>query len=209
MAKATYWLVTDNDALQALDWIRAGGLTGADEEDLSNAYLDYFHTGVLGPQGVYIETPLDAKSEFENCVGGWWAPYRLTSVSYNYESGQKTPYVHPAFTDAYYFNPDPNSYDTENVDQWNPGKLVSMISNDMNNLASVDIVFTNDQSKWTRCPIIEMGNDPSLTQGNATLLKGNGNVFSAEDIAAINSSKGLTYEFDTLDGETSRMAVYG
>lgn len=163
------WLtgVADNDALQALDWIRAGGLTGADDEDLSNAYLDYFHTGVLGPQGVYIETPLDAKSEFENCVGGWWAPYRLTSVSYNYESGQKTPYVHPAFTDAYYFNPDPNAYDIENADQWNPGKLVSMISNDMNNLASVDIVFTNDQSKWTRCPIIEMGNDPSLTQGNA------------------------------------------
>lgn len=43
----------------------------------------------------------------------------------------------------------------------------------------------------------------------ATLLKGNGNVFSAEDIAAINSEKGLVYEFDTLDGETSRMAVYG
>lgn len=163
------WLsgVADNDASQALDWIRAGGLTGADNEDLGNAWLDYFHKGVLGPQGVYIETPMDAKSEFENCVGGWWAPYRLTSVSYNYEMSQETPYVHPAFTDAYYFNPDPNSYDIANADQWNPGKLVSMISNDMNNLSSVDIVFTNDQTKWTRCPVIEMGSDPLLTQGNA------------------------------------------
>ncbi len=163
------WLsgVADNDASQALDWIRAGGLTGADNEDLGNAWLDYFHKGVLGPQGVYIETPMDAKSEFENCVGGWWAPYRLTSVSYNYEMSQETPYVHPAFTDAYYFNPDPNSYDIANADQWNPGKLVSMISNDMNNLSSVDIVFTNDKTKWTRCPVIEMGSDPLLTQGNA------------------------------------------
>lgn len=32
-------------------------------------------------------------------------------------------------------------------------------------LASVDIVFTDDKSKWTRCPVIEMGNDPALTEG--------------------------------------------
>lgn len=27
---------------------------------------------------------------------------------------------------------------------------------------SVDIVFTNDKSKWTRCPVIELGHDPNL-----------------------------------------------
>ena len=32
-------------------------------------------------------------------------------------------------------------------------------------LASVDIVFTKDKSKWTRCPVIEMGNDDALTEG--------------------------------------------
>ena len=37
----------------------------------------------------------------------------------------------------------------------------------MMNLASVDIVFTNDKSKWTRCPVIEMGIDPVLTEGGA------------------------------------------
>ena len=178
------WLtgVADNDALQSLDWIRAGGVTGADDQDLSNTWLDYFHRWYQysdidldgdgnTPDSTIVKTPMDAKSEFEGCVGGWWAPYRLTSVSYNYDLGQQTPYLHPAFTDAYYFNPDPNEYDISNIDEWNPGKLVSLISNDMNNLASVDIVFTNDQSKWTRCPVIEMGNDPVLTQGNAKAMR--------------------------------------
>lgn len=34
-------------------------------------------------------------------------------------------------------------------------------------LPSVDIVLTNDQSKWTRVPVIEMGRDPNLTEGGA------------------------------------------
>jgi hypothetical protein len=161
------WLtgVADNDAAQALDWIRAGGVTGSDQEDLSNAWLDYFHTGYSTSTGS-VKTAMDAKSEFENCVGGWWAPYRLTSISYDYIYSEPVEYVHPAFTDAYYYDSS-NEYDIPNENQYNPGKLVSMISNDMNNLASVDIVFTNDQSKWTRCPVIELGNDPLLTQGNA------------------------------------------
>ncbi len=32
-------------------------------------------------------------------------------------------------------------------------------------LFSVNIVFTDDKSKWTRCPVIEMGNDVALTEG--------------------------------------------
>ncbi len=34
--------------------------------------------------------------------------------------------------------------------------------NQLINLASVDIVFTSDKSKWTRCPVIEMSDDPVL-----------------------------------------------
>ncbi len=32
-------------------------------------------------------------------------------------------------------------------------------------LANVDLVFTNDKSKWTRCPVVEMGNFPLKNQG--------------------------------------------
>lgn len=34
-------------------------------------------------------------------------------------------------------------------------------------MPAVDIVLTNDPSKWTRCPVIEMGRDPSLNVGGA------------------------------------------
>ncbi len=34
-------------------------------------------------------------------------------------------------------------------------------------LPSVDIVFTSDKSKWTRCPVIELGHESALNVGNA------------------------------------------
>lgn len=36
-------------------------------------------------------------------------------------------------------------------------------------LPSVDIVITSDKSKWTRCPVIELGREPNLTVGGAEL----------------------------------------
>lgn len=35
----------------------------------------------------------------------------------------------------------------------------------LNKLKSVDIVFTDDKSKWTRCPVIELQDDPNLAIG--------------------------------------------
>jgi hypothetical protein len=37
----------------------------------------------------------------------------------------------------------------------------------LNRVKSVDIVFTKDKSKWTRCPVIEIQNDPVLAEGGA------------------------------------------
>ena len=48
-----------------------------------------------------------------------------------------------------------------------PAFLYSTASNDMSNLPSVDIVFTSDKTKWTRCPVIEMGDDVNQTEGAA------------------------------------------
>ncbi len=45
----------------------------------------------------------------------------------------------------------------------NPGTVVPIFAD----LASVDIVFTSDKSKWTRCPVVETNDDASLTEGNA------------------------------------------
>jgi hypothetical protein len=39
--------------------------------------------------------------------------------------------------------------------------------NQLNNLSSVNIVFTSDKSKWTRCPVLEMQDSLHLSKGNA------------------------------------------
>ncbi|MCB0396019.1 MAG: T9SS C-terminal target domain-containing protein, partial [Flavobacteriales bacterium] len=38
----------------------------------------------------------------------------------------------------------------------------------MSQLASVDVVFTSDKSKWTRCPVIELGPNSSLNEGGTS-----------------------------------------
>lgn len=155
------WLsgIADNDAIQAMDWIRAGGVTGADEQSLKEDWLDYYYKGEINPAtGFARKRALDPKSEYEACAGGWWAPYRLTSSA--------NQYFHPAFTDAHFVTvEDMSGYSVDSLQEANPLQIPSLILNDMNNLASVDIVFTNDKSKWTRCPVIEMGTDVLLTEG--------------------------------------------
>lgn len=155
------WLsgIADNDAVQAMDWIRAGGVTGADAQSLRDDWLDYYYTGEIDPNTHFArKRALDPKSEYEACAGGWWAPYRLTSSA--------NQYFHPAFTDAHFVTvEDMSGYSVDSLQEANPLQIPSLILNDMNNLASVDIVFTNDKSKWTRCPVIEMGTDVLLTEG--------------------------------------------
>lgn len=155
------WLsgIADNDAVQAMDWIRAGGVTGADAQSLRDDWLDYYYTGEIDPNTHFAKKrALDPKSEYEACAGGWWAPYRLTSSA--------NQYFHPAFTDAHFVTvEDMSGYSVDSLQEANPLQIPSLILNDMNNLASVDIVFTNDKSKWTRCPVIEMGTDVLLTEG--------------------------------------------
>ena len=46
--------------------------------------------------------------------------------------------------------------------------FTSMLNNlRTKNHPSIDIVFTTDQSKWTRCPVIELSDDANLAIGNA------------------------------------------
>lgn len=40
-------------------------------------------------------------------------------------------------------------------------------NNKLADIPSVDIVMTSDRSKWTRCVVLELGQDPATTEGNA------------------------------------------
>ena len=47
-----------------------------------------------------------------------------------------------------------------------PGPSAARKNSAISFLPSVDIVITADKSKWTRCPVFEMGREPALNVGN-------------------------------------------
>jgi hypothetical protein len=81
---------------------------------------------------------IDDGQFYEGIIDGTMAPYILASNEWNGIGWSNS-----------FFNP--------------PGRKREI----MRNLRSVDIVFTKDKSKWTRCPVIELQDDPNLAEGNA------------------------------------------
>ena len=74
---------------------------------------------------------IDPSSIFENLIGGTWAPYVLTPST---KTG--TVFAAPAYSES------------------NPSGILNN-AYDLRGLASVDIVFTKDKSKWTRSIVLE------------------------------------------------------
>lgn len=82
----------------------------------------------------------DPESNYETLNNGTWAPYMFAGYD-----GQDSLYLgHSSVI---------------------PGR--SRESNKFSDLASVDVVFTSDKSKWTRCAVIEMGKLAALNEGGA------------------------------------------
>ncbi|MFZ4401326.1 MAG: hypothetical protein ACOYO1_14905 [Bacteroidales bacterium] len=143
------WLtgVPDMDASTVgFNWIRCGSVAaGANSSPAEVEAEDYYIKDVpsLTEPGRKQDIFLDKKEQYENVIGRTWAPYRLSSF---WENG-------PAYND----------------DQSTPKKQMhpSFSKNLIMNLSSVDVVFTADKSKWTRCPVIEMGEDAALSIGHA------------------------------------------
>lgn len=173
------WLVgiPDNDDAVVTNWIRSGSQFSANAYtrftkssapySVNEAYLDedYFRGKLdesqLGSQPE-IE-PVDKYQAFESVVNGLWAPYGLTST---------LPF-HPAFNYSYYMADDEtlarlgiSKYKLQRqlmVNIYNK----SLYFNNLAALPSVRIVLTSDTSKWTRCPVIEMCDDHTQSEGNA------------------------------------------
>ncbi|MGV3596983.1 MAG: T9SS type A sorting domain-containing protein [Bacteroidota bacterium] len=85
--------------------------------------------------------PLDPRERWERMLDGRIAPYALAARAPANASGRTT------YGPAYSQQP--------------------LTDNPYNELASVDIVITPDKSKWTRCAVVEMSEDPLLSLGNA------------------------------------------
>lgn len=181
------WLsgVPDNDSYMMYNWIRSGSqyavgdvinFTGkTNEYSMSEAYLDDdYYKSVLDDNTLRVsDFATDKYQVFENVVGGLWAPYGLCS-SLDY---------HPAFNFSYYVadqaildslhnssSMNAKTYNTywgtiRNMFDHTSNK--SLMYNDFSKLPSVYIVLTSDKSKWTRCPVIEMCDDYTQSEGNA------------------------------------------
>lgn len=89
---------------------------------------------------------IDPNADYEGILGGTWAPYTLTSKNINpLISTAPCYYTGPAFWDAATAN-----------------------FNKIENVSNVDVVFTNDRSKWSRVPVFEMGSNIALNYQNDT-----------------------------------------
>jgi len=89
----------------------------------------------------------------------------------------------PTYND--YLDIDPNQVYEKVLDgTWAPARLVSRFNNgpyyesgapaqvlaSLANLASVDVIFTPDKSKWSRCPVFETNENPQSSEGGAGKL---------------------------------------
>lgn len=180
------WLsyIPDNDNSVIFNWVRSGAQFAAGNRSsfmaattpysIAEAYLDddYYKSWTDNALRSYTDA-LDKYQVFEKVLNGAWAPYGLTST-HNF---------HPGFNFSYYLA-DPTVFDSLNnlsvpvqgiAKSYNVAQRLmmdhtsnkSLLYNDMSKLPSVRIVITNDTTKWTRCPVLEMCDDYTQSEGGA------------------------------------------
>ncbi len=148
------WLsgVRDVDGETPENWIRAGSVGKADP-----ANFGYDNSGGLGGDGYkytydfgrlkntnpLVVEGLDPWENYEKICDGKVAPYKLCARALRDANGKNT--YGPAF-DA--------------------SSVSSKTENAMSDLMSIDLVITPDQSKWTKCVVVEMSEDKALSEGN-------------------------------------------
>ena len=135
------WLsfIPDNDAYYPTNWIRSG--TYAPVTDATDPAYECLPDGpdFLNPCNYPDNVGSDNDKRYSKVLGGGIAPHRVVGYEGSYQPM------------AYY------SYSPSSA------KTASSISF----LPSVDIVLTSDKSKWTRCPVIELGRNAGLNVGGA------------------------------------------
>lgn len=93
----------------------------------------------LNPCCYTDEVGRDPKEQYSKLLGGGIAPHRVTGYQCDF-----MPLAYPANFASY---------------------LGSRARASISFLPSIKLVITNDPSKWTRCPVVELGRDPNLNVG--------------------------------------------
>lgn len=136
------WLsgVPDNSSFFPTNWIRSGDYNP--ETNPSNPGYACLPNvpPYLNPCNYKDIVGADNDGNYRSLLNGTIAPHKLV--------GYEADYMPLAY------------YNTTNIANFKNASSLSY-------LPGVDIVLTNDKSKWTRCPVIELGRDASLNVGGA------------------------------------------
>lgn len=139
-SKMWLWGVPDNDSYYPTNWIRSG--TASENPDDNTECVA---TAWIQNPCFYNDKALDDESKYEKLLNGTIAPYnRVGYECYGMPLGR------PGHT---YEDPDPAG--------WWTTISASQTKSSFYELHDVDIVITADKSKWTRCPVLEMNDNPS------------------------------------------------
>ncbi len=97
----------------------------------------------------YNDNDFDPEEHHENSINGTWAPFKLVGIQENGTS------QYPCVRNMPIAKAQQSSQTQARLEYLN----------------NVDIVFTNDKSKWTRCMVLEMSDDDNLSEGGADKMK--------------------------------------
>ncbi len=150
------WLsgIQDAGTFSYNNWVRSGQVAGDDFSGVFNSY----HKIIQG-----IDYWHDPNTIWENVIDRTWAPYCMGASGISVDDG--------IFTHGPAFRLNPNS-GPETAPIYNAEKVMS-----------IDVVFTDDKSKWSRCVVLETTDENELSVGNinkgfmrsAASLDANGN----------------------------------
>lgn len=141
------WLggVHDDDNDDPNNWIRSGMIQDANYDQTKEDYYTFVMQDSNCDQVPEITMRLfwDPNQNFANILNGTWSPAKLASC---YQYGMMPEIYYYAYLPFF--------------------RKSLMDSIDFRQLNSVDILITPDKSKWSRCPVIEMSEDTTLSEGN-------------------------------------------
>lgn len=183
------WLagVEDDDGFYPTNWIRSGNYEPQAEECIY---------GEVYSPCYYPDKKLDFNKEYQQLLEGTIAPFKLVGTEFH-----GMPIGPPDGT----YNTSTGEY---NTGYFSPKGMQNAFS--FADLRGVDLVITSDQSKWTKCPVLEMGWENNYTQGDATILELRDATSKDINGNEIPGDKGMSYfpgyAIDVETGERLNMA---